>query len=469
MPLRSLFLVAILAACDSPTLPTDAATESHQLLILHGATLFDGTGAPMIPDAYVVIENGRILDVGSGAPPIVVDATTIDVSRKFIVPGFTDTHFHVDVAESGQQELLSTALSFGITSIRDTGPDLGKGVAVRDRLATGQLHGPRMITAGQIIDSTGGASQDYPTVSTPEEMLHQVRRQIATRVDGIKLYMWLPPELVKVGIEEAHAAGVQAIGHIKTTSWTEAAKLGIDVLVHSGSDGPAWELLPEDERADFPDLDWSGFLRQWARTAKAVDFYGPEMESLIAALLANDVEVNPTLVLMEALYWGDDIRHLQRLEPQYAGEALKELWGAGWQDGNPFMAQFNFSAADFSMAKEAFTVTQRMIALFHERGVRVTAGTDVSMPWIAPGASFHRELVLLEQSGIPTKEVLMIATSIGADAIGLIAETGTVEPGKSGDLVVLNRDPLEKISNTRSIEFVLFKGARIGSSLPSTK
>jgi len=101
-----------------------------------------------------------------------------------------------------------------------------------------------------------------------------------------------------------------------------------------------------------------------------------------------------------------------------------------------------------------------MIRHFHEHGVLITAGSDVAMPWITPGVSFHRELELLVSSGIPPLDVLTIGTRNGARALGISDEVGTVEAGKRADLLVLRADPLKDIRNTREIDLVIMNGHR---------
>jgi imidazolonepropionase-like amidohydrolase len=100
----------------------------------------------------------------------------------------------------------------------------------------------------------------------------------------------------------------------------------------------------------------------------------------------------------------------------------------------------------------------RMIRVFHERGVLLTAGTDYMNPWMTPGVAFHRELELLVSAGIPPLDVLRIATRNGAEALGILQEAGTIEAGKRADLVVLTADPLAAIANTRKIERVFLRG-----------
>ncbi len=107
-----------------------------------------------------------------------------------------------------------------------------------------------------------------------------------------------------------------------------------------------------------------------------------------------------------------------------------------------------------------FAFSQQVIRRFHERGVRLAVGTDVGMPWITPGVSFHRELELLVEAGIPESDVLRLATQNGAAALGQEDRFGTIASGLFADLVVLKDDPMEDIRNSRSIEAVFKEGRR---------
>ena len=135
-------------------------------------------------------------------------------------------------------------------------------------------------------------------------------------------------------------------------------------------------------------------------------------------------------------------------------------WGENWKEANPFMRQWGLTDDEWVQAKRGFVATKAMIRVFHERGVLITAGSDVAMPWITPGVSFHRELELLVSTGISALDVLVIGTQNGARALGIANDVGTVEEGKRADLVVLRDDPLYDIGNTRTIELVIAKGKR---------
>lgn len=356
--------------------------EGDDLLVLSGVTLIDGTGAPPKENAVIVVLGDRILRVGAvGQYRFPNNVSILELDGRHVVPGFIDTHVHPHVDESAQAEMMSTLLGFGITTIRAPGTLPGRGVELRRRLANGVLLGPRMFVAAFSLDAPGNPLNALQiVVKSGAEARAAVRRQVSTGIDYVKLYMGVSDSLVAPAIQEAHSQGVKVVGHLKQASWTHAAQAGIDGLVHSGSDEPIWELLDDQYRDRFPWDDWGSYLRAWSETANLVDLEGPRMNTLVQALLEGGVEVNPTLVLFEALYWGDDPTVLESLEPAYAPTALTQTWGENWQEANPFMRQWNLTNEEWGQLKRAFVHTKEMIRHFHERGVLITAGSDVGMP-----------------------------------------------------------------------------------------
>jgi len=366
-------------------------------------------------------------------------------------------HVHLAPDIEIQQKTLKTLLAFGITTIRNAGAMRGAGVKLREKIVSGEVIGPRMITAGPFIDFQSHPNGIRVAVKTESEIREEVRLQEKYGVDIIKLHRGLPPNLVKAAIEEAHTHGLKVIGHLGRTNWKEASRAGIDGLTHSGS-GLAWQVLSYDKRQEMREQKSRDSSARFSNWRQALENYDPETDELISILVENQVEVNPTLVRTEADWWGDDLSHLDKLEPQYAAEANLTTWwwGDNWRKRHPYFSHLN--SVDLNELKAIFPRILEIVRIFHQRGVLITAGTDVGNPWMTPGVSFHRELELLAKAGIPALEVLGIATRNGAEALDLLVEIGTVEEGKIADLVILTANPLDDIRNTREIEAVIKAG-----------
>ena len=441
------------------------------VVVLEGATVFTAADSMPRTNAVIALNSDRIVRVGTvGEFTYGRDVTVINVRGRFIVPGFIDMHAHVP--GSARAETARELLTYGITTARSPGvTDSMSGVPLRTQLARGELIGPRLVTGGAFINGTPGRIPGFVNVRSAEEMRAEIRRQKRLGVDLIKLYWDVTPELLKVAVDEAHSLGLQVAGHMRVTSWTEAAQLGINSLEHSGADGPTWELVEDPQlrerlRGQDPPRSASPLKPSefYSLVSRGASVQGPRMDSLVAALVRNRVAVVPTLVIMQSLYFGDDVTVLRKMEPERMPERFLASWdafGPGWRNANPFVMQTpTGKAQDLASGKVMLPFAMRVVRALHDRGVLLTTGTDLGMPWITPGVSLHRELELLVEAGISPRDVLLMATRNGAQALGLSAELGTIEAGKVADLIVLRADPLVDIRNTRSIDAVYHAGHR---------
>src|SRR3712207_1677677 len=234
-------------------------TDRKGPVILEGATLIDGTGSPPSYNSLVIIKDERILTVTDKAKYTATypkDSAIINLTGRFLVPGLFDMHAHVASAlsisynQTVAENTLKALLDNGVTTIRNPAGPTKESVALRDAVATGQIKGPQIFTAGRLINGL-----QFPTrfveilANTEAEVREEVKRQADAGVDYVKLYVGLYPNLVKTAIDEAHNQGIKVIGHLYLTSWTDAANLGIDALTHGVPVSPF--LLSKDTREIF--------------------------------------------------------------------------------------------------------------------------------------------------------------------------------------------------------------------------
>jgi imidazolonepropionase-like amidohydrolase len=427
-----------------------AASDRDRGLLLRHVTVIDGTGRPPRRDAYVLVRDGRIAAVGdSRGAPSAPGIDLRDLPDHMVLPGFIALHEHVtflrtpsgadpEYDDETTQEVLKRLLEFGITTVRNPQAPTDAGVRVRERIQRGEVAGPRLYTAGW-----------YGRLSA-EAIRREVQMQAAAGVDFLKLYAGLNPEQVAVAIEEAHRRGLKVIGHLQRTDWTFAAEHGIDYLTH-GSSWSVAELPPDKRDAYTRAMREEGAMKARIHWLEWVESDGPEIRRMIRALVDHHVGVDPTLVAYDTKFRNDDPFYRASPDLRFVPPAMRLTWQRG-----TFVD--DWTADDFARARAVWRVELGLVKRYFDAGVRLTAGSDLPNPWVVPGAAFHRELELLHDAGIAIEDVLRIATRNGAEALGIAREVGTIEPGKRADLVVLAKDPLVDIRNTRVIVVVLQNG-----------
>jgi imidazolonepropionase-like amidohydrolase len=422
------FSPTVTSAFASPLTAMSNQTLTHNddagVIILEGATVIDGTGDLPKPNTTIIINGSRIASLSSNTANNYYHNSTaaknvINLTGKYIVPGLFDMHAHVGNVRKNSynhnesEYMLRMLLAYGVTTIRNPGGPTEQSVALRENISEEKIVGPQIFTAGQLLNTP---QMPVPfvekQVQTEQDVRHEVRNQVAKGVDYIKLYVGLTPELVQAAINEAHSNGIKVIGHLYTTSWTDAANLRIDALAHGVPVSPF--LLSEANQGKFlesGDHPFNHFL--WL---DLVDLNGPEINEMIKALVNNNIPVDPTLSIYEAMI---------KEEPQN-----QYLW--------PKVLQ--------------------LTKMLYENGITILSGSDIPNFELVPGASLHHELEILVEAGIPPLEVIKIATRNGATALGIEEDVGTVEPEKQADMIILSDNPVDEISNTKKIEAVINNG-----------
>jgi imidazolonepropionase-like amidohydrolase len=415
-------------------LNTDSRNE---ILVLDGATLIDGNGGQPKPDSVVIIgDNKKIIaitnqtnfrdslsplkddDIGSQFPKRVLNLT-----GKYIMPGLFDMHAHVagvrknSYDQATSEHMLGMLIDYGVTTVRNPGGPTNETVHLKEEVTNGTLSGPEIFTAGRLLNTPEFSIPFVEKqVTTDEAVREEVRDQAAAGVDYIKLYVGLKPELVKAAIEEAHRQGIKVIGHLYLTSWTDASNLGIDFLTHGVPVSPF--LLPEDKQIIFNRTGGGPFDHSlWL---DLVDLDSIEIKNMIDSLVRNQIPVDPTLNVYEAIF----------VKQNFADSQNEQRWNKVLQ----------------------------LTKMMHDRGVQILSGTDIPNFELAPGESLHHELELLVEAGINSSDVIKIATKNGAVALDLMNQTGTIELDKQADILILSANPLENIENTKRIDAVISNG-----------
>ena len=307
---------------------------SQEATVYHGFTRLDPTSATVTENAFVVVQGDRIARVGSGAPPRNDDWNYVDMSGRYALPGFFDTHAHVtigplkvevkDGAPTFRFEVIHDlhrhnaliALAYGVTTIRNPAGDAEANAHYDEMIESGAWLGPEAVHAGDLFNP---GFPHYPR--NDAEWEREMTRQRDLGMTYAKLYSGLTEQELARGIEVAHAHGLKTIAHLDTVSWTRAMELGIDELTHALPTSA--DLLVEPNRSEYvasravPDAK---FMYRWF---ELVDYDSAPFQNMLRMLVEKKIHVDLTLVTSEIVYFYDRDRRIR------APPARARLSGSG--------------------------------------------------------------------------------------------------------------------------------------------
>jgi imidazolonepropionase-like amidohydrolase len=479
-PVRAIALAMLLSSLIS--IPSvRAATPTPERSALVGGTVITATGEPPIPDAIVLIENGRIRAVGRRASVIIPPGTqVIDVRGKFITPGLIDTNVHLVLMtvpeffvkyenkfEDIAIESAQVGLKYGITTMMDTWGPLDPLLKARDRLNRGEVLGSRVLIGGNIV-GMGGPFSPYmlegaplhgldfryggwvqPAIQkrindlweanmgprllalTPSELAEAMRQYLAKGVDFVKVAvsahgiqpvepLMFSPEQLRAMREEVKKAGRPFLTHTFTL---ESLRLAVDV-----------------------DTD----LLQHPNVMEPE----PETPSQLAArdALITDIKRKNIYCALMLIPSKEQFNILEEWKPEDHPKDLEinQIMLSRRTGATPAIYQKRVAALrPWLDAKVPFTLAT-------DGGLEVSELGPVV--WGRLGRYEFERMEALQDAGASSLEILMGATRRGAEAYGLGHNLGTVEAGKIADLLVLDADPLQDIHNFRKMNMVLKDG-----------
>lgn len=407
----------------------DTGTTAPSAVVLKAAHVFDGKSGRIADNAVVVVRDGKILSVGN-ASTAPADAKVIDLGNATLLPGFIDSHTHLDgemqkdyykafyqnmfrfPAEQAQYSAMYArrTLEAGFTTVRNLGADNFADVGLRNAINDGIIPGPRILAAGHAIGSTGGHCDGSPfppdvikprgpvegVCNGPEECRAAVRYQMKWGADVIKICTsggvlsesdpvdvpQLTPDELRAIMSEAHA-------------WKRK------VAAHSHGDLAARQAID----AGVDSIEHGSFLT----------------ESTLQLMKQKGVYLVPTRL---ALYW--TTREADSYPPQIRDKAL----AAGKVHGDMFKAALRI-------------------------GVPIALGTDSG---VSPHGMNGKEFPLLVELGMSPAAALLAGTREAAKLLGVDTEVGTLEAGKYADIVAVSGNVLENIAATEHPVFVMKHG-----------
>ena len=389
-------------------------------MILRGATLIDGTGAPPVRDRAVVVTDRRISSIVADRPPR--DGAVLDLGGLTLLPGLVNCHVHLCLSGDADPSRTLTDESYaatvvnavvrarrtveaGVTTVRDLGGREYAEIAVRDAVRAGLVPGPRILCAGRAVCITGGHGWRLlgRQADGPDDLRRAVREQLRAGADVIKLIATggvmtpgvdpraaqLTLEELRAGVDEAHRARRRAAAHAMA------------------DEGIAWCL-----DAGIDTIEHGVFLT----------------EALAARMATQGTALVATLVAPHAIVEG------------------------GLAAGIPEFA-VNKSLALRERHLESFRLALRA-------GVTIAAGTDAGTP-LNPHGTIVPELGLMVGAGMAPLQALRAATSVAAQVLGIAADTGSIAPGLAADLIAVEGDPATDIKALDAIRLVIADGRTV--------
>ena len=415
-------------------------------LALVGGMLLDGYEAPPIHHAAILIDGDRIVRVGPAAsitiPP---DYQVVDTSGRTMMPGMIELHAHliilghgnyatwfpwiarqgpgmlVKVMETSARQLLNA----GITSAVDLGAPLAESLSIRDRIKKGEIPGPRMSMSGPWITRAAGGMTDQfggIAVTSSEQAAREVERLAKAGVDVIKAHSGLTRDDYRAIADAAHRNNLRVHAHVYAeTDVRNALEMGIDVLTHAGSAGTAPPYSPQ--------------------------------------LITDIVNAGRPVVITaahRAWVYPDTAAFPERLQdPVLKRDFAPEVYAEVQDSLKNWRALGYFSRTDREMIFRVNGVKQ-----FTDSGTVLGMGTDSGTPMNFHTEALWREAKVHVDMGMPAIKVISALTRVGATILGQQRDTGTVEPGKLADIIVVNGNPLYDITALGHVETVV-KGGRV--------
>jgi imidazolonepropionase-like amidohydrolase len=391
------------------------AADTNRIVAIVGAMLIDGKGGAPVSNAVVVVRGAKIAAAGSRkAAKIPAGAEVFDATGKTLLPGFVDSHFHIE----RDYDLPALVLSRGVTSLRDP----GQWIEIYDPIRRSEMPQPRCFVAGPHLDCPPHAHpQDAFAVTNADETRRAVNRFIDEGASVIKVYYRLPLELIGVACEAAHQRGVPVTAHLELVDADKAIRSGLDGVEHVTSFGTVLAEPDEAERfrkavSEDNEARRKARYELWSRLDLRAS---SRVRPLLDLMVKRKVVLSPTLAVFER---------------RRGDRGATEVEARGFEN----MLEF--------------------VRLCHRARVRIVVGSHSTVPKAGRGWAYQRELELLAECGLTPMEVIAAATRNNAGFFRASARLGTIEPGKLADFVLLDGDPLKDIRAMRRVARVMLNG-----------
>ncbi len=423
-----LILITLLLVAENVVLATPTAFINVNIVPM--------TEDVVIAGQTVIVENGLITSIGPvDSTPLPEHADIVDGTDRYLMPGLGEMHAHIPDAGSAELDRVLTLFAAnGVTTIRGM---LGRPshLQLRQQLLEGKVFGPRLITSGPSMNGN--------SVSGAADGVRQVRAQHEAGYDFIKIHPGLSSNEYFAIADAANELGMPFAGHVPVAIGVDKALVaGMATIDHL--DGYLAALMPADSDASG---GYGGFFD--------VLLAGQLVEERIAGLAARTAAAGtwnvPTESLFEHRVSAVPVAELSnRSEMRYMPAATVRQWV---QSKERLESEAGFNP---ELASRAIELRRMLILALHEAGAGLLLGSDAPQVFNVPGFSLHHELQFMVASGLTPFEAIATGTPAVAKFLGTNA--GSIEIGRTADLVLLDADPLADVRNTRRVHGVMLRG-----------
>ena len=443
-------------------------TISEDSYVIKNISIIDPINGLQSTKSVIITDNIITKIIDNDNELIANNNTIIDASGKYLIPGLWDAHIHFSFDTDLAPYMPGLFLAHGVTSVRDTGGPIDLVVKMKDLSLMDPLNNPNVYIAGPLIDGTpnvyNNSSPSFPLLSIENNDIIDIESNVLgivdREVDLLKAYEMLTENQFLAIMRIAKKANLKVTGHIPLSmtlfSAIDSGLNGIEHLrnfalsIASNSDElyrERIELLKNPD--DLPGSDLRSLIhsKQRMKALDSIDY--DKFEEASNLLASKNVWQTPTLLLYR------NFSQKTYTDPSFIPELdkLPNLTKQKWIK--------EITEVDTIVDKNGLRYSKWLestVGKLHKKNVPFMAGTDTPIGYLIPGRSLHIELEVLVESGFSNLEAIKTATVNPATFFGLEDKTGRIKNGHKADLIILNSNPLDIISNTQDINAVIKNG-----------
>ena len=426
---------------------------NDSITVFKNALLIDGTGSAVKPHQTVIIINGKINWIGDDTKAVIPKvAKTIDLNGKTLMPGLVMLHEHMYISAHSMEtrqaivhQLPATFprlyLAAGATTIRTAGNiEPYSDMNLKKDIDAGKIPGPSIEVTAPYMEGNQSVFQQMNKLDKPEDAVSFVNYWADQGFTSFKGYMFIDKPTLKAAIDAVHKRKLKITAHLCAVTYREAAEMGIDQLEH-GFFASTDFVKDKKENQCPPKKDES---------IANLNVESDSVKNLLRFLINKKTIITSTLAVLEGF---------NTTQPAPSSELLSYFSPDSRDFYLKLFARIKSAKAP-SDDDKVFVNNAKMEKMFYEMGGLLTVGTDPTGNGgtIAGFGSWRAIELLVEADGFTPLEAIKISTLNGAIALGFDKTIGTIEAGKSADLLIIDGDPSKNISDIRKVQFVFRNG-----------